>query len=139
MIGLSVPFALREAFSREVSGQSVFSNENRARVERLLAVAGLPDEAPLDELASFHALRSGRDVLLRQCVQCHDLRTILMQPRTPENWVRTVTRMAERSRLWDPIEERDQWITSAYLIAIMPDLQKSASTSVRRSSIGNRS
>ena len=125
LIGLSVPFALRETLSRQVSGQSVFSNENRARVERLLTAAGLPDSAPLDELASVEALTGGRDVLLRQCVQCHDLRTILMRPRTPENWVKTVTRMAERSQLWDPIAERDQWITSAYLIAITPDLQKS--------------
>ena len=116
---------MRETLSRQVSGQSVFSNENRARVQRLLTAAGLPDSAPLDELASVQALRGGRDVLLRQCVQCHDLRTILMRPRTPENWVKTVTRMAERSQLWDPIGERDQWITSAYLIAITPDLQKS--------------
>ena len=62
---------------------------------------------------------------MRQCVNCHDLRTILLRPRTPKNWVKTVTRMADRSLLWDPLSEQDQWAVTGYLIAITPHLQKS--------------
>ncbi len=65
-------------------------------------------------------------MLLTQCVQCHDLRTILVRPRMPSSWVQTVSRMADRSLLVDPIAERDQWVVSAYLIAISPQLQESA-------------
>jgi len=33
--------------------------------------------------------------------------------------------MADRSQLWDPLSEQEQWAVSAYLIAITPHLQKS--------------
>ena len=62
-------------------------------------------------------------VLLRRCVQCHDLRTVLLRPRTPANWVRTVTRMADRS-VFTPITEPQQWAVATYLIAITPTLQR---------------
>jgi mono/diheme cytochrome c family protein len=119
-----------------VGGQSVFSVENIGRIERLLPEAGFPDGTPLDEIATVATLRQGRDVLLRQCVQCHDLRTILLRPRMPEDWVRTVVRMAERSQLWDPIEEREQWAVAAYLIAITPDLQRSVKQKREQEKIG---
>lgn len=127
LIGLSVPFAFKEsALSSNIGGVSAFSEENIARVNRLLPTAGLPDTAPLAELTTVENMEHGRDILLRQCVQCHDLRTILIRPRTPDNWVKTVTRMADRSLLWNPIDETDQWAVSTYLIAITPDLQRSA-------------
>jgi mono/diheme cytochrome c family protein len=127
LIGLSVPFAFKESsLSGNISGGSAFSEENRTRVSRLLPTAGLPEEAVFDELATVENMEHGRNILLKQCVQCHDLRTILLRPRTPENWVKTVTRMAERSLLWNPINETDQWAVSTYLIAITPDLQRSA-------------
>ena len=53
--------------------------------DSLLAKAGvLVDRKVLSEiaiadLASTAGLRAGRDVLLRKCVACHDLRTVLMQ------------------------------------------------------------
>lgn len=62
-------------------------------------------------------------MLLSKCVQCHDLRTVLVKPRTPDNWVQTVSRMAERS-VFIPISNDEQWRVGTYLIAISPDLQK---------------
>ena len=128
LIGLSVPFTLRERAlrtGRHVGG-NVFSDASIERVSTLLKTAGLPPEAPLDKLASKRKLRQGRVVLLSQCVQCHDLRTILARPRTPPDWVRTVERMAIKPIIGVPIDEEDQWTVSTYLIAITPDLQISA-------------
>ena len=84
-------------------------DEARAQVERLervrtlLPVAGLDDEERLAFLASDEGLLEGRAVLRSKCVQCHDLRTILVRPRTPETWRRTVQRMAARSTVLDAI------------------------------------
>ena len=126
LIGLSVPFVFREvALLRNVAGQSVYSPQNLQRVASLLPTAGFDAVAPLGEMATVGGLRRGREVLLRQCVNCHDLRTILLRPRTPKNWVKTVRRMADRSLLWDPLSEQDQWAVTGYLIAITPHLQKS--------------
>jgi cytochrome c5 len=91
-----------------------------------LAQAGLEDDGQRRHLAAPESLRAGRDVLRRKCVRCHDLRTALARPRTPENWRSTVRRMADRTTLLDPIDEDEQWQVTAYLIAISPQLQKSA-------------
>jgi cytochrome c2 len=125
LIGLSVPFVLKEVYlSRSSVGGTVFSAENIQRVKRLLPRAGLPERAPLMELASLKGLQRGRNILFDRCVQCHDLRTVLVRPRTPEVWVQTVRRMAERAVL-KPIDDSQQWFVSAYLIAISPELQAS--------------
>ena len=127
LMGLSIPFSIREMqLSRATVGGTVYSQENVERVQRLLPDAGFPPEAPLEELASAAHLRQGRRVLLSRCVQCHDLRSILVTPRTPTNWFRTVERMGERSLLLNPIDTEDQWDVTAYLIAISPTLQASA-------------
>lgn len=127
LIGLSAPVALKEwSMGRKAIAGSVLGEENLRRVTNLLPLAGLPSEAPLERLASTTALRGGRRVLLRKCVQCHDLRTILARPRTPASWVQTVQRMAERSLLAEPISQEEQWFVSTYLIAISPELQQSA-------------
>ncbi len=128
LLGLSVPFIFQEkALAASAPGGNVYSEESRARVQRLLPHAGLPAEAPGPEvLASESSLRKGRDVLLGNCVKCHDLRTILVKPRTPSSWYRTVLRMAEKPALFSPISEKSQWHVTAYLVAITPDLQKSA-------------
>ena len=123
LIGLSVPFTLRERALR--SSQEVFSEAGMQRTHKMLLTAGLPDEAPLDLLASKRKLRDGQKVLLRKCVQCHDLRTILIRPRTPQDWVRLVNRMAIKPVIGEPISEEDEWSVSAYLIAITPDIQNS--------------
>jgi hypothetical protein len=128
LIGLSVPFTLRERALRsgEHVGGDVFSNASIERTRGLLEKAGLPPEAPLEQLASKRKLRDGQQVLLRKCVQCHDLRTILVRPRTPPDWVRTVNRMSIKPVIGERLTEEDQWTVSTYLIAITPDLQNSA-------------
>ncbi len=124
LVGLSVPFALKElSLLRSTVGGTAFSQENIERVKMLLPKAGLPSEASLDELATVHSFKQGREVLLSKCVQCHDLRTVLLKPRTPDNWVQTVNRMAERS-VFNPISDEEQWRVATYLIAISPELQR---------------
>ncbi len=124
LIGLSVPFALKEVYLHQSAvGGNAFSEENVARVRQLLPKSGLPDEASFDDLATTASFKTGRNVLLTKCVQCHDLRTVLVKPRTPDNWVQTVSRMAERS-VFNPISEQEQWFVATYLIAISPDLQR---------------
>ena len=124
LIGLSIPFTLRESV-RQVSS-NVFSDASIERTHTRLQMAGLPPDAPLEKLATRRKLREGQDVLLKKCVQCHDLRTILARPRTPPDWVRTVDRMAIKPIIGEPITLEDQWTVSAYLIAITPELQISA-------------
>ena len=124
LIGLSVPFAMKEVYlHRSTIGGSAFSAENIERVNRLIPNAGFPKNAKLEDLGTVKSFRQGRDVLLSKCVQCHDLRTVLVKPRTPDNWVQTVNRMAERE-VFNPISEEEQWRVATYLIAISPELQK---------------
>jgi len=126
VVSLSVPFAFKESYwSQGAVGGSAFSEQNLQRLKKLIPTAGFPEAAPLAELSEEAQLRTGRQVLLTQCVSCHDLKTILIRPRTPGDWVRTVQRMADR-QIFDPIEEPEQWAVSAYLIAISPELQNSA-------------
>jgi hypothetical protein len=78
LIGLSVPISLREVYmSRHLTGGAATSASAIERVKTLLPKAGLPPEIPLQQVASAAGLSHGRGVLLRKCVQCHDLRTIL--------------------------------------------------------------
>jgi len=123
LIGLSAPAAIREAFA--TSGE-VYEAANMERVRSHLALAGLEDEGARNFLATEAGLRAGREVLSNKCVECHDLRTVLARPKTPKSWRDTVRRMAGRSTLLSPISEQEQWRVTAYLIAISPDLQKSA-------------
>ena len=127
LCSLSMPHAFREmALASASTGGDAFSDENRARVAKLLPAAGLPEEAPIGELATIDALRAGRMVLLRKCVVCHDLKTILTRPRSPSDWVNTVERMAIKPAFTAPISDLEQWQASAYLIAISRELQRSA-------------
>ncbi|MGI6420002.1 MAG: FAD-dependent oxidoreductase [Thermoguttaceae bacterium] len=121
LIGIAVPPAFREALATS----RLFDEENCERVEALLLQAGL-DEAASARLASRQSLRAGQEVLRRQCVKCHDLRTVLAQPRTPSAWRQTVRRMADRTTLLDPLDEEKQWQVTAYLVALSPQLQQSA-------------
>jgi mono/diheme cytochrome c family protein len=127
LMGLSIPFAFREAYLRAATVNGPISDpKNLGRVREQLLLAGLRDDGDRKRLASPKSLRAGQAVLLKECVQCHDLRTVLARPRTPENWRETVTRMAERSNLVKPISERQQWEVISYLVAITPELQKVA-------------
>ena len=126
MIGLSAPFAFQEAYWRASAVEgTAFSQETLQRVERHLGLAGVDDADYLTTLSTPEALHEGQRVLAERCVTCHDLRTVLAQPRTPQNWRSTVRRMAERSSLLSPITEDEEWHVTAYLIAISPELQRS--------------
>ena len=127
LIGLSAPFSLQEEFlSRSaLGGQSVFAPENLARVQDLLEVAGVGTPQQRAVLARPSALRAGRQVLAKKCVQCHDLRTILSRPQPPDAWRRVVGRMAERSVILNRITEPEELAVTAYLIAVSPQLQRS--------------
>jgi hypothetical protein len=122
--GLSLPFVVRE--QAVAASEATYSPENRRRVRQLLTTAGLPAGADLDRLSSGRELRRGRRVLLEQCTFCHDLRTAISRPRTPEDWVRTVERMAEKPTLGPRIGPEESQAAAAYLIAITPELQRSA-------------
>ena len=125
---LSVPFFFKEAAmaSGAIGGTDPFSEANRSRVTGLLAGAGFEEGTPLEGLTSVASLKHGRRVLLNKCVYCHDLKTAIDKPRTPENWVRTVKRMVYKPTLGTKLSLREADLVSAYLIAITPDLQRSA-------------
>ena len=48
----------------------MFSNENMARVSKVLPMAGFPEDAQLAQLASEDGLKFGRKVLLFRCAAC---------------------------------------------------------------------
>jgi rubredoxin/cytochrome c5 len=120
LIGISAPAAFREALATA----SLFTEENRERVRILLAEADL-DETQCERFSSTESLRAGQRVLRQDCTACHDLRTVLAKPRTPQNWRQTVRRMADRTTLINPLDEDKQWQVTAYLIALSPQLQRS--------------
>ncbi|MBK9752336.1 MAG: c-type cytochrome [Nannocystis sp.] len=123
---LSMPFAFRElSLANSAGGAGVYSAENLERVAKLLPQAELPPEVKLGELATPAALTAGREVLASKCVVCHDLKTILSQPRSPAGWWSTVERMASKPSFAEPLEDRELHVVTAYLIAISSDLQKS--------------
>ncbi len=126
LCGLSVPFALHEySLARGQAGGSVYSDESRERLAKALPHAELPAEASLEQLASVDSLRRGRTVLAQKCVVCHDLKTVLVQPRTPDEWWRTVDRMAKKPTFSEPLTQAEQWEVTAYLIAIANDMSAS--------------
>ena len=124
LVGLSVPFVLKEQYLSQQAFGTVLSQENLTRLKTLLPRAGLPPEANVETLASVRGLEAGRRVLLSKCVQCHDLRTVLVRPKTPEAWLQTVNRMADRAVIGKPIEQTERWHVATYLIAISPDLRE---------------
>ncbi len=125
LIGLAIPFSLRESLlRREALRGAAFTSERMERVRTLLPLAGITDPDEVARLSSPEGLVSGRRILMSKCVQCHDLRTVLARPRTPDSWRQTVRRMAERSTVLSPITEMDQQEVTAYLIAISPTLQR---------------
>jgi len=127
LLGLSLPFVYRErTLVAAAPGGSAFSASSRTRVAALLPTAGLPDDVDAAAFATDEALREGRDILLGKCVHCHDLRTVIARPRTPADWLRTVRRMADKPTLGEVIAPRDVYRVTAFLVAITPDLQRSA-------------
>jgi mono/diheme cytochrome c family protein len=124
---MSLPAFFRErALAANALGGSVYSAQNRERVAGLLPKAGYPEGTDLVELSTQRSLEKGRQVLLGKCIACHDLKTIIAKPRTPENWVRVCKRMVEKPSIDGVITPEEGHVAAAYLVAITPDLQKSA-------------
>lgn len=124
---LSLPAAFREhSLAHGTPGGDPFGPQSIERVARLLPDANLPEGTDLELLATSDALQAGRSVLIDQCTTCHDLKTVLDKPRPPATWASVVSRMAEKPSLFGTISEVDQARVTAYLIAITPDLQRSA-------------
>ena len=120
-----LPFSLREVYLENTAlGDAAMVESRIKRVRELLPTAGLTDSKLLGDISSKKGLVAGRRILTAKCVQCHDLRTVLARPRTPEAWRQTVSRMANRSTILNPITEDDQWFVTAYLIAVSPTLQE---------------
>lgn len=133
LLGLSLPVVLQErSLAGMAPGGDAMSEQSRARVARLLPSAGMPESASVAALTTVDAIFSGRAVLLDNCVKCHDLRTILAKPRTPESWWNTVERMADKPALFAPLSELQMYEVTAYLIAITPDLQRSVKRNVKQ-------
>src|SRR5205814_1349883 len=122
LVGLSAPFVFKEQYMSQQAFGTVLSDANLERLHTLLPRAGFPPEVDVNELTSIGGLQKGRQGLLGKCVQCHDLRTVLVRPKTPDAWLQTVNRMADRSVVGKPIENRERWYVAAYLAAISPDL-----------------
>ncbi len=124
---MSLPAFFRErALAQGAVGGGVYSVENRERIDHLLPKAGFPDGVDVTALSTVKSLEKGRHVLLDKCVACHDLKTIITKPRTPSDWVRTSKRMVKKPSLGGVITELEGHQAATYLIAITPDLQRSA-------------
>jgi hypothetical protein len=54
------------------------------------------DETTLPEGAQYLPAGEGRDIMLKACVQCHDLRNTVSQRKTISGWRRTVSEMVWR-------------------------------------------
>ncbi|MEM6291451.1 MAG: hypothetical protein AAGA54_09310 [Myxococcota bacterium] len=120
---LSIPFALRA----EGVGVDAFDEQNVERVRRLLAKVEFRQEGvDVEEITSTDGLKRGRKVLVEDCVRCHDMRTILVRPRTASGWYKVVDRMTEKPSVFgEPTRPEDVPYVTAYLVAITPEIQES--------------
>lgn len=120
---LSIPFALQA----QGLGVDTFEEHNIERVRRLLAKVEFRQEGvDVDELVETDALKRGREVLVEDCVRCHDMRTILVRPRTASGWYKVVDRMTEKPSVFgEPTKPEDVPYVTAYLVAITPEIQES--------------
>lgn len=131
LITLSVPHAAR---ALDLQGR-IADPDNLARVERVLGEIELGEGAPtIAELTSARGLAHGRDLLVNKCVSCHDMRTILLVPRTGARWHELVIRMKDKPDPFssEPLTDREIPYVTAYLIAITPDIQASRKRKVEQ-------
>lgn len=125
---LSLPFALR---AHDVGGQTL-DPQNLARVRRILTGLDFGHAVDGDALTTRASMEAGRDVLARKCTVCHDIRTIIIKPRTGAAWLDSVQRMAQKPAIGEPITEPDIAVVTAYLVAITPDIQESTKRKQRQ-------
>ena len=76
----------------------------------------------MDELATVEGLERGRDAVMTRCSTCHDLRTVIAEPRTGAGWLSTCRRMQDKPTLAEPLTDDEVLFSAAYLIAITPVL-----------------
>ena len=137
LTGLSLPFVLKE---RSAAIEHAFTSETRGRLLEILPSTKLGEGVEdISALVSEDNLRSGRRVLLNKCTYCHDLRTAIARPRTPDDWFRTVQRMAAKPAFGQALEEIDQQQVTIYLVALTPELQESAKARRRATESGRLS
>lgn len=120
---LSIPYALR---AHAYAG-GAFEEQNRARTREIVAGLDFGHTVDADALTTTRALGRGQEILTSKCATCHDLRTVLIKPRSGVGWLDTVQRMAAKPTLGRPLSDDDIAFVTAYLVAITPDLQEAAS------------
>ncbi len=120
---LSIPYALQ---AHDFSGKTS-DPHNVERVKRLLANVDWGDqEVDIEAITTEAGFEHGRQVLVKQCIVCHDMRTILAKPRTPQKWFDVSIRMLEKPSVFgDQLTAEDIPPVTAYLAAITPEIQKS--------------
>ncbi len=124
LTALSLPHAAR---ALDLQGR-IADPENMARLELVLQDLDFGEtEVELATLTTEESLARGREILVNKCVTCHDMRTILIQPRTGQRWLEVVTRMKDKPDPFatEPLTEAEIPFVTAYLIAITPDIQQS--------------
>lgn len=120
---LSIPHAVRGTGLIPIS----LNAENRDRVARVLSDIKFKDAVPVADLVSDAGLRRGREVLAKECVRCHDMRTILAKPRSGANWYRVIDRMLDKPSIFDkPLDPKDVPYVTAFMISITPNIQESS-------------
>jgi mono/diheme cytochrome c family protein len=123
MTTLSVPYALR---AHDLEGRTADPG-NVERVERLMAEVELEEPVDVSTLVTEQAFARGREVLVRKCITCHDMRTVLATPRTAKGWYSVNLRMLEKPAVFgERLELEDVPFVTAYLVAITPEIQQSA-------------
>lgn len=131
LIVLSVPHAARAI---DLHGR-ISDAENLERVQQVLGEIDFGEGAPeVSELTSKRGLQDGRDLLVNKCVSCHDMRTILIKPRTGARWHELVVRMQDKPDPFssNPLTNEEVPYVTAYLIAITPDIQASRKRKVEQ-------
>ena len=119
---LSIPYAVRATGL----GGTAFEPSNIARVEQLMAKIELDPGVDRSALVTPAGLARGRQVLVGACVRCHDMRTILVKPRSAKGWYDVNLRMTEKPSVFgEPIDPADVPYVTAYLVAITPEIQES--------------
>lgn len=124
LITLSVPHAARAV---DLQGR-IADPENMARVTKVVGELDFGETQPdLEQVISRRGLQMGRDLLVNKCVTCHDMRTILIRPRTGQRWHDVVVRMQDKPDPFtsEPLTDEEIPYVTAYLIAITPDIQAS--------------